>query len=218
MDVTIIGTGNMARGIGSRLVSGGHAVTLLGTERSNAEALAADLGGSVSAGTVGDPIADDVVVLAVWYPVTLDVAQQAGSQLDAKVVVDISTRSTPRPSSRSSPTPARVPRSSPPPSRARGSSRPSTRRSPGRCRRARSRDTSSTCSSLRTTQTRSAPSPRWSRAPACAQSMQARCAAPGSSRRWGTSTWRFRRDSAPAMEVRSRSSADDRVARHDPTP
>ena len=29
MDVTIIGTGNMARGIGSRLVSGGHAVTLL---------------------------------------------------------------------------------------------------------------------------------------------------------------------------------------------
>jgi len=90
MDVTIIGTGNMARGIGSRLVSGGHAVTLLGTERSNAEALAADLGGSVSAGTVGDPIADDVVVLAVWYPVTLDLAQQAGSQLDAKVVVDIS--------------------------------------------------------------------------------------------------------------------------------
>lgn len=90
MDVTIIGTGNMARGIGSRLVSGGHAVTLLGTERSNAEALAADLGGGVSAGTVGDPVADDVVVLAVWYPVTLDIAQQAGSQLDAKVVVDIS--------------------------------------------------------------------------------------------------------------------------------
>ena len=90
MDVTIIGTGNMARGIGSRLVSGGHAVTLLGTERSNAEALAADLGASVSAGTVGDPVADDVVVLAVWYPVTLEIAQQAGSQLDGKVVVDIS--------------------------------------------------------------------------------------------------------------------------------
>ncbi len=90
MDVTIIGTGNMARGIGSRLVSGGHAVTLLGTERSNAEALAADLGGSVTVGIVGDPVADDVVVLAVWYPVTLQVAQQAGSQLDGKVVVDIS--------------------------------------------------------------------------------------------------------------------------------
>ena len=90
MDVTIIGTGNMARGIGSRLVSGGHAVTLLGTERSNAEALAADLGSSARAGTVGDPVADDVVVLAVWYPVTLDIARQAGSQLDGKVVVDIS--------------------------------------------------------------------------------------------------------------------------------
>jgi len=218
MDVTIIGTGNMARGIGSRLVSGGHAVTLLGTERSNAEALAADLGGSVSAGTVGDPIADDVVVLAVWYPVTLDVAQQAGSQLDAKVVVDISNPLdtetfepiVPDAGSGAEELAAAVPG-------ARVVKAFNTTFA-GTLSSGEVSDTSSTCSSLRTTQTRSAPSPRWSRAPACAQSMQARCAAPGSSRRWGTSTWRFRRDSAPAMEVRSRSSADDRVARHDPTP
>ena len=90
MNVTIIGTGNMGRGIGSRLVSGGHSGGLLGTERSNAEELAADLGGSVRAGTIGDPIDDDVVVFAVWYPVTLQVATQYGSQLDGKVVVDIS--------------------------------------------------------------------------------------------------------------------------------
>jgi hypothetical protein len=90
MNVTIIGTGNMGRGIASRLASGGHVVTLLGTERSNAEALAAELGGSVAAGTVGDAIADDVVVLAVWYPVTLQLAEQYGSQLEGKVVLDIS--------------------------------------------------------------------------------------------------------------------------------
>ena len=90
MNVTIIGTGNMGRGIASLLASGGDVVTLLGTEGSNAEALAAELDRSVAAGTVGDAIADDVVVLAVWYPVTLQLAAQYGSQLDGKVVLDIS--------------------------------------------------------------------------------------------------------------------------------
>jgi 3-hydroxyisobutyrate dehydrogenase-like beta-hydroxyacid dehydrogenase len=32
MNVTIIGTGNMARGIGARLLAGGHEVTVLGKE------------------------------------------------------------------------------------------------------------------------------------------------------------------------------------------
>ena len=30
MDITIIGTGNMSRGIASRALAGGHSVTLLG--------------------------------------------------------------------------------------------------------------------------------------------------------------------------------------------
>ena len=89
MDITIIGTGNMARGIGTRAVAGGHDVTLLGTEQAHAEELAQELDGSVKAGTVGDPIADDVVVLAVWYPVSREVVERYGDQLDGKVVVDI---------------------------------------------------------------------------------------------------------------------------------
>ena len=39
MNVAIIGTGNMARGIATRLLAGGNNVTLLGTERENAEEL-----------------------------------------------------------------------------------------------------------------------------------------------------------------------------------
>ena len=89
MEVTIIGTGNMARGIGTRAVAGGHDVTLLGTEQAHAEELAQELDGSVKAGTVGDPIAGDVVVLAVWYPVSREVVERYGDQLDGKVVVDI---------------------------------------------------------------------------------------------------------------------------------
>jgi 8-hydroxy-5-deazaflavin:NADPH oxidoreductase len=70
MNVTIIGTGNMARGIGKRLVAGGHTVTVLGKQRADAEAVVEELGadGSAKAGSSGDAIADEVVVLAVYLP------------------------------------------------------------------------------------------------------------------------------------------------------
>ena len=67
MDITVIGTGNMGRGIATVALAGGHRVTLLGTTIENAQALAAALSGDVHAGTVGDPIDGEVVVLAVWY-------------------------------------------------------------------------------------------------------------------------------------------------------
>jgi predicted dinucleotide-binding enzyme len=89
MDVTIIGTGNMARGIATRALAGGHAVRLLGREPGKADALARELSGEVRTGTVGDPLDADVVVLAVWYHVLDDVLGTYGDQLDGKVVVDI---------------------------------------------------------------------------------------------------------------------------------
>jgi 8-hydroxy-5-deazaflavin:NADPH oxidoreductase len=46
MDVKIIGTGNMGRGIATRLLAGGHQVTLLDREADNSEALAREFGGS----------------------------------------------------------------------------------------------------------------------------------------------------------------------------
>jgi predicted dinucleotide-binding enzyme len=88
MDVTIIGTGNMARGIATRTLAGGHSVTLLGTAPEKAEALAAELDGDVRAGQGGE-LAGDVVVLAVWYQAVDDVLATYGDQLAAKVVVDI---------------------------------------------------------------------------------------------------------------------------------
>src|SRR5215212_3794474 len=89
MDITIIGTGNMARGIATRALAGGHSVTLLGTETEKAETLARELSGDVRTGQVGDPLPGDVVVLAVWYAVVDDVLSRYGDQLDGKVVVDI---------------------------------------------------------------------------------------------------------------------------------
>jgi hypothetical protein len=89
MQITIIGTGNMARGIATRALAGGNTVTLLGTTADKAQALAAELSGDVRAGAVGDPLDGDVVVLAVWYQVLGDVLGRYGDQLDGKVVIDI---------------------------------------------------------------------------------------------------------------------------------
>jgi NADPH-dependent F420 reductase len=88
MDITIIGTGNMARGIATRALAGGHSVTLLGTETTKAQALADELSGDVRGGQVGDPLGD-VVVLAVWYAAVDDVLGRYRDQLDGKVVLDI---------------------------------------------------------------------------------------------------------------------------------
>ncbi len=89
MEITIIGTGNMARGIATRALAGGNTVTLLGTEEAKAQALASELSGDVRTGTVGDPISGDVVVLAVWYQSVDDVLGRYGDQLAGKTVIDI---------------------------------------------------------------------------------------------------------------------------------
>jgi 8-hydroxy-5-deazaflavin:NADPH oxidoreductase len=89
MEITIIGTGNMARGIATRALAGGQSITLLGTETAKAQALADELSGDVRPAQVGDPLQGDVVVLAVWYQAVADVLARYGDQLDGKVVVDI---------------------------------------------------------------------------------------------------------------------------------
>ena len=91
MHITLIGTGNMARGLGSRVLAGGHALTVVGKDAQRAEAVAADLAGqgAVATSVAGDPIEGDVVVLAVYYPDARHAVKQYAEQLAGKVVVDI---------------------------------------------------------------------------------------------------------------------------------
>jgi predicted dinucleotide-binding enzyme len=91
MQVTMIGTGNMARGIGSRVLAGGHDLTVVGKDSQQAEAVAADIGGAgtVKTAVTGDPIGGEVVVLAVYYPDARGAVEQYAEQLAGKVVVDI---------------------------------------------------------------------------------------------------------------------------------
>jgi NADPH-dependent F420 reductase len=86
MQITIVGTGNMARGIATRALAGGHDVTLVGTERAKAESLASELGGSAKA---GDAVGGDIVVLAVPYAAVSDVLAAHRDDLGDSVIVDI---------------------------------------------------------------------------------------------------------------------------------
>jgi len=95
MNVTIIGAGNMGRGIGTRAVAGGHSVTFVDSDPETAQRAAADVkaaaknGAQVSTASLGDVNLGDVVVLAVWYGTNIEIAKQLGNKLAGKVVVDI---------------------------------------------------------------------------------------------------------------------------------
>lgn len=95
MNITIIGAGNMGRGIGTRAVAGGHSVTFVDASPETAEKAAADVrasaknGAEVSAAPLGDAQLGDVVVLAVWYGTNIELVKQLGAKLAGKVVVDI---------------------------------------------------------------------------------------------------------------------------------
>ena len=86
MNITIIGAGNMGRGIATRAIAGGHKVTFVDANPETAQKAAADLKAEV--GTLDTPLGD-VVVLAVWYGTNIEIAKQLGSKLAGKVVVDI---------------------------------------------------------------------------------------------------------------------------------
>ena len=87
--VTIVGAGNMGRGIGTRVVAGGRQVEFVDHDPAEAQQLAEDLGGSTTALDPGSRFGGEVVVFAVYYPGIKDAVQQYADQLSGKVVVDI---------------------------------------------------------------------------------------------------------------------------------
>jgi len=95
MNITIIGAGNMGRGIGTRAVAGGHSVTFVDSNPETAKQAATDVkasaknGAKVSTASLGNAELGEVVVFAVWYGTNIELAKQLGDKLAGKVVVDI---------------------------------------------------------------------------------------------------------------------------------
>ncbi len=89
MKVTNIGAGNMGRGVGTRVVAGGHELEILDRDPAEAQKLADELGGGATAADSAGTIAGEVVVMALYYPGIKDAVRQYANDLGGKVVVDI---------------------------------------------------------------------------------------------------------------------------------
>lgn len=88
-DITIIGSGNMARGIGTRAVAAGRSVQILDRDSEKAAALASELGSTATSGVLGSAIDGDIVVLALPYDAAKEVAVAQSAALAGKTVIDI---------------------------------------------------------------------------------------------------------------------------------
>ncbi|SEE91818.1 reduced coenzyme F420:NADP oxidoreductase [Arthrobacter alpinus] len=87
--ITIIGTGNMARGIATRTLAAGRNVELLNRDADKAAAFAAEFGTNATSGTVGQAPAGDIVVLAVPFDAAKEIVSSYGAALAGKTVIDI---------------------------------------------------------------------------------------------------------------------------------
>jgi predicted dinucleotide-binding enzyme len=88
-NLTIIGNGNMARGIATRALAAGLTVEILGQEETKANELAGALGSGVTAGTTADTPKGGIVVLAVPFEAAKSVVSAYGHALAGKTIVDI---------------------------------------------------------------------------------------------------------------------------------
>jgi predicted dinucleotide-binding enzyme len=88
--ITLIGTGNMARTIGTLAVAGGNTVEVMGRDQSKADDLAKALGSGTTTGKWGAVPAGDIVITALLYDGVVPVVAKYGDALAGKVIVDIS--------------------------------------------------------------------------------------------------------------------------------
>ncbi|GAA2545453.1 hypothetical protein HD598_001229 [Neomicrococcus aestuarii] len=89
-DVTIIGAGNMARGISSRVVAADRSLEILNREAGKAQELATELGGAVNGAALEQKVSGKIVILALPFDASKEVVASLGSALDGKIVIDIS--------------------------------------------------------------------------------------------------------------------------------
>ena len=97
MNVTIIGSGNMARSIGTRVLASGNNVTIVGRNPEKVGELVGQLqikakvGTKVDSAAYGSAIGNEVVVLAVPYPADVSIIKEYGAKLTGKILVSINT-------------------------------------------------------------------------------------------------------------------------------
>jgi predicted dinucleotide-binding enzyme len=96
MNVSIVGNGNMAKGIATRLLSGGHSVTLHVRDQSKGDALKNELqpvasgNATISVFTASKDVGDVLIPTVHFGPEMEEVAKNFAEAAKGKIVVDIS--------------------------------------------------------------------------------------------------------------------------------
>jgi len=89
-NISIIGTGNMARTLAARAIAGGNTVEIMGRDQAKAKNLASALGAGATTGEWATAPTGDVVVVALLADGVVPAVTQYGDALAGKVLVDIS--------------------------------------------------------------------------------------------------------------------------------
>lgn len=88
MDISIIGTGNMAKGFAAVFAKAGHQVTVVGRDEAKARAVANDVGHGVKGGGFDAASkSSDVTFLAVPYDAAAEIV--GAGAFDGQIVVDV---------------------------------------------------------------------------------------------------------------------------------
>jgi hypothetical protein len=95
VNLTILGSGVMARAIGTRALVGGHSMQVLSRNAENYQALAEELRSlaisseTVAVGPLDEPLVGDLVVMAVPYPAAFTLVRRYSEEFNGKIVIDI---------------------------------------------------------------------------------------------------------------------------------
>jgi NADPH-dependent F420 reductase len=92
VEVAIVGTGNVGSALARTLSSSGHDIIVTATTSSEAEALAKEIGGRSPGSNVEAIRAAGIVILAVPYEVIASIIDEAGDDIDGKILVDVTNR------------------------------------------------------------------------------------------------------------------------------
>ena len=92
MKIGMIGAGNVGRALTTASMRAGHTVNITSAMSGEAEEVASDLGATAVRSNSDAARDADIVILAVPFDSVRDIVSELGSQLDGKVVIDVSNR------------------------------------------------------------------------------------------------------------------------------
>ena len=96
MNIAIIGVGSVGRSLATAASRSGHAVTIAARVFEDAQSLAQDIDARAVSSNTEAITGAEIVILAVPFDAVQEIANEIGSHLEGKVLVDVTNRFDPR--------------------------------------------------------------------------------------------------------------------------